>query len=84
MRRLVRAHRARREQLRQLTLERQRAMDAVHDLRAQYRAAPWPALLLAAGAGGLLGWRGADVWKPLMSLYPGARWGMMVARGWLR
>lgn len=84
MRRLYRALRARREQLQQLTLERQRAIDAVDDLRAQYRAAPLPPLLLATAAGWLLGRRGVDVWAPLMSLYPGVRWGMMVARGWLR
>lgn len=76
--------RARREHLRQLAAERQRATNAVADLRALYRAAPLPPLLLATGVGWWLGRRGADIWTPLVSLYPGARWGMMVARRWLR
>lgn len=81
--RLYRARRARRDYLRRLAAERQRATHAVDDLRAQYRAAPLPPLMLATAVGCLLGRRGADVWTPLASLYPGARWGMMMARRWL-
>lgn len=84
MTRLHRARRARREQLRQLALEQERAIEAVNDLRAQYRAAPLPPLLLATGVGWLLGRHGSTLQPPLAWMYPGVRWGMMVARGWLR
>lgn len=83
MSRMRSARRARREQLQKLALERQRAAAAVADLRAQYRAAPLPPLLLAAGAGWLLGRHGSAWRPPLAWLYPGVRWGMLVARGWL-
>lgn len=84
MRRLHRARRARREQLRRLAQERQHAIEAVAELHAQYRAAPLTPLALAAVTGWLLGRHGSRLRPPLAWLYPGARWGLMMARGWLR
>ncbi|MDN5924725.1 MAG: hypothetical protein L0H70_06970 [Xanthomonadales bacterium] len=80
---LRQALRARRVQQQRVRMERQRASMAVATLRALYRAHPLPPLVLAAGIGTGLGWH-ENTWRPPMVwLYPGLRWGLMMARGWL-